>query len=320
MPTEFIDPQGSASMQFPSYDKRDLPTEEMIDLIRDAPNSPSVLIRFLEHDTLRSPSSHLHSKFPKGHRRHPSGKDCAIGHGDRERITVHLGFALQATADRLEHETRRADEAVARAEYAEVLAKERFTKTASAEKGRSKADTSAIESQTDAARYKLQLENSESALKRLQAHITQLEKRCAEAECSASKARSETRELQTALSSLEARRNGWEEGVKIGMMKWLGEEKNKLWNAGYAESIREAKASAMKEGIRIGRREGLHEGREQGRNEERRNALETFDKFLAEEMDGNGHLSDWTRRWAASVYHPDTEDGVDTGIPDQLIG
>ncbi|KAK0195477.1 hypothetical protein F5146DRAFT_1025784 [Armillaria mellea] len=284
-----------------------LPAEGMIDLIRDVNNSPSVLIRFLERDSLRSPSSSPVHKSPKGHRKHPSGTDSrAVGHGDRERITAHLESILQATTDRLEHETRRAEEAIARAEYAEVLVKEWFTKAASGEKGRSEAETSAIESEHNAARYKLQLENTKSALKRLQADAAQLEKRCAEAERSAVKATAEARESQTALNSLEAERKGWEEGVKIGMMKRVGKEKDKLWKAGYAEGIKEGKASRMKEGIRIGRREGLREGlregREQGRYEERRNALEVFDKFLAEETDGR--QSDWTRRWAASVYHP----------------
>lgn len=278
-----------------------LPTEGIIDLIRDVRNSPSVLIRFLERDSLRSPPSPVH-KSPKGHRQHPSDTSSrAVGHGDRERITAHLESILQATTDRLEHETRRAEEAMARAEYAEVLVKEWFTKAASAEKGRSEADTSAIESEHNAARYKLQLKNTESALKRLQADAVQLEKRCAEAERSAVKARSEARESQTALNSVEVKRKGWEEGVKIGMMKRLGKEKDKVWNAGYAKGIKEGKASGTKEGIRMGRREGLHEGREQGRNEERRNALEAFDKFLAEETDGR--QGDWTRRWAASVYH-----------------
>ncbi|KAG7441495.1 uncharacterized protein BT62DRAFT_923275 [Guyanagaster necrorhizus] len=98
------------------------------------------------------------------------------------------------------------------------------------------------------------------------------------------KTESEAHELQTALQSLEARGKGWEKGVKIGMMKSFNErEKKKPWNAGYAEGFKQTKASAMKEGIRIGRREG----REQGRNEERGDALEAFDKFLAEEMDGS---------------------------------
>ncbi|KAK0461199.1 uncharacterized protein EV420DRAFT_1478011 [Desarmillaria tabescens] len=302
MPTELVDSQRSASMQtselrqkrtceVPDKGVGSLPTEEMIKLIRDATNSPSVLIRFLERDTLRSPSSHLYSKPPKGHRKHPSGTDLsAVGYGDRERITAHLGFILQATADCLKHETCRADEAVARAEYAEVLAKEWFAKTGFSGEGSKRSG----------------YECNRVTKRRCKVHIAQLEKRCAEAERSASKARSEARELKTALSSLEARRKGWEEGVKIGMMKRLGEEQNKLWSAGYAEGFKEAKASAMKEGIRIGRREGLHEGREQGRNEERRSALEAFDKFLAEEMNGYGHWDDWTRRWAASVYHPDT--------------
>ncbi|KAK0485864.1 hypothetical protein IW261DRAFT_1662438 [Armillaria novae-zelandiae] len=302
MPTALVDPQTYTSKQFPSYSKRDLPTDGMIDLIRDVNGSPTVLIQFLERDSLRSlPSSPVH-KSPKGHRKHHSGTGSrAAGHGDRERITAHLESILQATTDRLEHETRRAEEAIARAEYAEVLVKEWFTKAASAEKGRSEADTSAIESEHSAARYRLQLENTESALKRLQADAAQLEKRCAEAERSAVKARSEACELQTALNSLEAKRKGWEEGVKTGITKRLGKEKDKLWNAGYAEGIKEGKSSGMKVGVRIGRREGLHEGREQGRNEERRNALEAFDMFLAEETDGR--QGDWTRRWAASVYH-----------------
>ncbi|KAG7441491.1 uncharacterized protein BT62DRAFT_480260 [Guyanagaster necrorhizus] len=84
------------------------------------------------------------------------------------------------------------------------------------------------------------------------------------------------------------------------------------------------KAPAMKEGIRIGRHEGLREGREQGRDKERRDALDAFDKFLAEEMDGSevyllmkievprlmfnihDQQSDRTRRWTASIYHPDS--------------
>ncbi|KAF8919765.1 hypothetical protein CPB85DRAFT_1429254 [Mucidula mucida] len=309
MPTaNDAEPDYTGALTTPSCYNGDLPAENLIQQLREAAESPT---RTLQQRHLTSspppPPSKSRSKSRSPRRR--SGHKQSIEHIYRggEWETASLKHLLRSTGDRLEHEVRRADEAIARAEYAQLQADQTFDRYTAAHQACNDMELRARHAENEVATCRRQLELSEDRVRQLEDRCTDLEGEREEASQRTSTLKKEVRDLQLSVRSHEARDKGWEEGVKIGMMKRLNEERQKLWNAGYAEGSKVARSSAMKEGIRIGRREGLMEGREQGRNEERRNALEAFQVFLNEEMDGTDEWrSEWTRRWTESVYHADS--------------
>ncbi|KIY67179.1 hypothetical protein CYLTODRAFT_397668 [Cylindrobasidium torrendii FP15055 ss-10] len=232
--------------------------------------------------TLSPPSGTTHRRPSTSRQRSSSRLDLI----DNERIKT----SLQEATDRVQYEVRRAEEAVNRAEYSEhqasqyVATKQALNETESRLRGQ--------ELEASSARRQLDI---------LQERLNQMQERCGEMEREreelldrASRTKRELRDAQLAVRSHEAREQGWEEGVKLGMMKRLNEERQKVWDAGFAEGAKTARASALKEGIKLGRKEGLEEGFEQGRNEERRNAVEAFQVFLAQEMKG-------TDEWVCSL-------------------
>jgi len=74
---------------------------------------------------------------------------------------------------------------------------------------------------------------------------------------------------------------------------------------GYEDGYGDGHKVGMREGVKKGRKEGLREGREQGRIEENRNALEAFDRFIAQDESNDGKRSLRIRRWVQSVYRAD---------------
>ena len=198
----------------------------------------------------------------------------------------NLRSLLRSTGDRLEHEVRRAEEAISRAEYAQIQVDQNFTKYIAAQNSLQDAELRAREADAQSSSYKRQLEIMRDRLDEMNQRCLHLEDERDELARRVSNTKAELRELQLTVRSQEARDQGWEEGVKLGMMKRLNEERQKILDTGFAEGTKAARASALREGIRIGRKEGLAEGREQGMNEERRNAQEAFQVFLSEEMEG----------------------------------
>lgn len=236
--------------------------------------------------------SRVHSRSPG---RRSSSRKRSIEHLTRrggEWDIVHIKDLLRTSGDRLEHETRRADEAMSRAEYAQLQADQYLQQLTTTQQTSNDLERRARHAESEAASLRRQLEASEERVRQLERNCTDLEDEREEWTQRMSNVKKELRDLELAALGHEAREKGWQEGIKIGMMKRLNEERQKLWNTGYGEGSKAARSSAVKEGIRIGRREGLEEGREQGRNEERRNALEAFQVFLSEEMDGT---DEWVR-------------------------
>lgn len=252
----------------------------------------------------------------------------SIALAEEERHSERLKDVLDTTSDRLEYEVQRADEATARAEYAEVRAKDCFTKLSLTESARDTAERELSRSREDEARYRVQVVELQAALKRLQDDFAQLRDQKMEAEVKAERASEAAREAQTALLSSQAMEAGRQEGFQVGMLKQLNEEKDQMCDEAYADGYEDGKHAGFAAGVKAGRKEGLRDGREQGRREERQNSLRAFDKFVNEEMDeadsdgtvctcpqcimSKSHTQDlmqrseWTRRWAESVYHQTT--------------
>jgi hypothetical protein len=210
---------------------------------------------------------------------------------EEERQTSHLKDVLRSTADQLEYEIRRADDAVGRADYAEMRAKEAFTRVVAAESALHNSEVDSVRLEEELRRYQSQSQAMERELRRLRTDAVRLEKRRGEAERSAAKARDATRQYRMDLKECQVR----EEGQHIDMQKWFDEGREQGWKAGHAEGFEEGRFGGFEEGrfggfeegVSVGRKEGLREGREQGRYEERRNALDAFDRYLDEEIDDN---------------------------------
>ncbi|EGO00008.1 hypothetical protein SERLA73DRAFT_52686 [Serpula lacrymans var. lacrymans S7.3] len=216
---------------------------------------------------------------------------------EEERQAQHLKSVLRATADRLEHEIRRADKAVSRAEYAEMRAREMTTRVTSAESGKQTAELDATRAKEEAKRYQLQCESLERQLKRMQADASSLQKLKVEADESASRARDTARKFQVELKNLQEREEGREESRRFGMHKWFKSGRAEGFDAGHLEGFEEGREEGFEEGrevgfdegLKAGRKEGFNDGWEQGLQDEREHALKAFDKFLVAEFNEEPH-------------------------------
>lgn len=242
---------------------------------------------------------------------------------DEERQVNRLKSLLRSTGDRLEYEIRRADDATTRAEYAETRAKEVCARLGISEASRSRSEMEATKSNDEARLYRLRLESAEHEMGRLRSDIEHLQKRRKEAEELVSKTNDAARGFQVALDDYKAREREREDVAQIELDTWFSQGKEDGWDAGHAEGLEEGRSEGFKHGLKIGKKEGFDEGLKIGRKEERQNALQAFDRFLADEMDDDEDLSvsvisvikcmapltefelqpqERTRKWAESIY------------------
>ncbi|RDB25464.1 hypothetical protein Hypma_007824 [Hypsizygus marmoreus] len=298
MPVENTAPQSNSQfLEVPEPQNQGL---DVVAKLREVTSSPSPLTRLLQDPSLESSrskhrSGRRNSRSPHRERRSPSLMTLALV--EEERQGNHLKALLRNATDRLEYEIRRADEAEARAIYAESREKEVSTKLIAAESIRRQMESDLERSNAENRRYQMQLENGDREQKRLKANLLQAEKLVDELEEANSKAKESSRYYQNLLLEHRAHEEGREEGRQIAMQRCFEDGRDEGWVAGNDEGFEEGRKAGFEDGRRTGRKEGLREGREQGRIEglregreqgrieERRNALEAFDRFLNEEMD-----------------------------------
>ncbi|KAF8893959.1 hypothetical protein BD779DRAFT_1435577 [Infundibulicybe gibba] len=264
--------------------------------VREVTNSPSPLAQLLEDPTAFQTSSK--SKAKRDHRnssrsrsRDRSASIIGLALVEEERQANNLKSILRSTTTRLEFEIRRAEDMASRAEYAEMRALDATTKLMSAESARQQAELTGSRLGEEVRRYQTQLANLERELGRLKSDVHRLEQHNREVSDQAEEARDKSQKHHIALQEYEAREEGREQARKFAMNRCFDDGWEEGWSVGHSEGYKEGKRDGHKEGVKIGRREGLAEGRERGRNEERRNALEAFDRFLDEEMDGDENVS-----------------------------
>jgi hypothetical protein len=267
---------------------------DVIERVREAITSPTPLTQLLQDpEVIQTLAGSKHKKNRGGHsgsphREHRSSPSImSLVLVEEERQACHLKDVLRSTGDRLEYEIRRADDAVGRAEYAEMRAKDVFTRVAAMEAALHNAEVQSVRSGEELRKYQMQSQVMERELRRVQADVVRLEKQKAEAEKSAGKARDATRQYQMILREYQAR----EEGQHMGVQKWFDQGRDQGWEEGHPEGFEEGKISGFEEGIRVGRKEGLRAGKERGRYEERRNALDAFDRYLDEEIGADEEVS-----------------------------
>jgi hypothetical protein len=210
---------------------------------------------------------------------------------ESERQAAHLRSLLRVVGDRLSSEMHRAAEAQRRAQQAEAREASTIARLTAVEAAQHQAEHDALKWKEDSKRCEQAMESAERQVRCAKADMRTLERQRYEAKEEASRNREEATRHQFALKDYQAREEGREQGHRLAIQKWFDEGKDEGWEAGheegYEEGYGEGRSRGYNEGFKAGRNQGFQSGREQGREEERQNALDAFDKFLAEEM--NGH-------------------------------
>jgi chromosome segregation ATPase len=210
---------------------------------------------------------------------------------ESERQAAHLRSLLRVAGDKLSTEMHHAAQAQRHAQQAGARETDTLARLTAAEAARHQAERDALKWKEDFERCEQAVESAERELRRAKADMRTLERQRYEAEEEASRNRDEAMKHQFALRDHQAREEGKEQGHRLAIQKWFDEGKDEGWEVGHEEGHEEGFAEGRnrgyKEGFKAGRDQGFQSGREHGQEEERRNALDAFDKFLAEEMHGH---------------------------------
>ncbi|KAF8161185.1 hypothetical protein B0H34DRAFT_699808 [Crassisporium funariophilum] len=283
---------------------------DMLAQVREATDSPSPLIRILQDPHILPTRSNNNVKKERRrpsrspHREHKSDVVIALALAEEERQANHLKALLRSSADRLEYEIRRADEATARADFSERREREAVARATSAEAAKEEKRTESIQAEKDTRSYQVQLEVAQREVRRLQMDMQGIQREMEELQESEGRTQSALQKYQVALHEHQIEMRRRDVQTQEFLNNWFKEGKEEGYDEGYEVGLKDGRRAGVKEGLKKGRKEGIEEGREQGRNEERRSALEAFDKFLSEETN-DGERSERTRRWAQSVYNPE---------------
>ncbi|KAF9012417.1 hypothetical protein BDQ17DRAFT_700787 [Cyathus striatus] len=310
MPNWFCQPARSSCITFQAAHDPEpettYPDYNMLAQVIEATNSPSPLSRILQDPALSIPrprrkKSERSSRSPR--REHRSPLVVAMTLLEEERQANHLKALLRQACERIEQEMLKTDQALSRADSAETRALEATLKVTTLENAKRHAEGESMRRDCQVKEYEIRLDSLQKELRRAQDDIRKLEQQKRNAESSAERAKDSMTNLEMRLRDLKALEEGREEGRRLNIQRVFHDAHNEGWNEGYEQGYGEGKRDGKEQGLRRGRKEGLKEGKEQGRNEERRNALEAFDRFLTEEM---GSYNDSSRRWAQSIYHPNS--------------
>ncbi|KJA29032.1 hypothetical protein HYPSUDRAFT_128758 [Hypholoma sublateritium FD-334 SS-4] len=278
--------------------------------MRDATYSPSPLLNILHDPTLLSAGSTENlrgsrrpSRSPGRRREHRTPIVAAAALAEEERQANHLKSLLRISGDRLEYEMRRADEAVARADSAERQEREALRRARAAEVENERIQAESVRLERDMRNYQMQLEVSQREARRFQDDILPIEQEMEEVQLSEARAQESIRKYQATLREYERQMKERASQMKVALERWYESGRESGYEEGYDQGHQDGRRVGLKEGRKLGRKEGVIEGREQGHNEERRNAVEAFEKFLAEDTDEP--RTERTRRWARTMYMAD---------------
>jgi len=224
---------------------------------------------------------------------------------EEERQVNHLRALLRTTAERLEDERVRANQAENRADFNESRVRELQMKLSNSEATKHSADLETERARDDSHRVKIQMELLEREVQRLRNSLSNMTKKKDDAEREASNAHDTARKAEQRLREYEAEQEGRDEGRRLASKKNYDAGWRECWavaheegrtrgfeeghEEGYAKGRSEAKLNSYEEGRKKGKLEGYHEGIERGMREERDRALEEFDRFLEEEVSASAH-------------------------------
>ncbi|KDR75796.1 hypothetical protein GALMADRAFT_226445 [Galerina marginata CBS 339.88] len=295
------------------------PNIDLVAQVREATYSPSPLIRILQDPSILPTESADNGKKERRRpsrsprrREHRSPMVAAIAIAEEERQAKHLKALLRSSGDRLEHEMRRADDATARAEWAERREREALERTKAAEAAKQEMHIESMRLERDIRNYQLQLEAAQIETRRLQDDLADARREVEELDRAEAKAQQSLHKYRVAMHDSETQMQ--ERTAEIYRMadNYYEDGREDGYDEGYDKGYEDGRKTGVREGVKKGRNEGVKEGREQGRQEERRNALEAFDKFLAQ--DNDDHHSEKTRRWAQSIYRAEVDSGYSESL------
>lgn len=177
-------------------------TEEAVAGLAGTPSS------FSSHAAGHDPVFHEHNDFPhfrKGHRSHPRDSSASS--------SKKLSSLLMLTSERLDKETRRANDAERRAMEAIALAR-------TTNEAKLIAQRDATRANEELRLYKMQYENAQREIFKAQETIDQIEAERQDAEAAAARARSTARKLKEQnliiVAREEGRLVGYQEGLATG--------------------------------------------------------------------------------------------------------
>ena len=224
---------------------------------------------------------------------------------EEERQVNHLRALLRTTAERLEDERVRANQAENRADFNESRVRELQMKLSNSEAAKHSADLETERARDESHRLKMQMDMMEREVQRLRNSLSNMTKKKDEAEREASDAQGTARKAEQRLREYEAEQEGRDEGRRLASKKHYDAGWRECWpvaheegrtrgyeeghEEGHSKGRSEAKLTFYEEGRKKGKLEGYQEGIERGTREERDRALQEFDRFLEEEISGSVH-------------------------------
>ena len=224
---------------------------------------------------------------------------------EEERQVNHLRALLRTTAERLEDERVRANQAENRADFNESRVRELQMKLTNSEATKHSADLETERARDESHRLKMQMEMLEREVQRLRNSLSNMTKRKDDAEREASDAHDASRKAEQRLREYEAEQEGRDEGRRLASKKNYDNGWRECWpvahedgrtqgyeeghGEGFTKGRADAKLTFYEEGRKKGKLEGYQEGLERGTREERDRALQEFDKFLEEEVSASVH-------------------------------
>jgi len=237
---------------------------------------------------------------------------------EEERQVNHLRALLRTTAERLEDERVRANQAENRADFNESRVRELQMKLTNSEATKHSVELETERARDEAHRIKMQMDMMEREVQRLRNSLNNMTKKKDEAEREASDAQGTARKAEQRLREYEAEQEGRDEGRRLASKKNYDAGWRECWpvahedgrvqgygeghEEGHAKGRSEAKLTYYEEGRKKGKLEGYQEGLERGTKEERDRALEEFDRFLEEEIPASVHeRHDRVQRWVSSL-------------------
>jgi hypothetical protein len=293
---------------------------DLVSQVHEAAYSPSPLVGLLQDPYVarsltrrsRSRSSRRPSTSatgPERGRREDKENDSmsvlTVVLAEEERQVNHLRGLLRTTADRLEDERVRANQAENRADFNESRVRELQMKLTNSDAGKHSAELETERARDESHRLKMQMDTIEREVQRLRSSLNNMTKRKDEAEMEASEARDAARKAEQRLREYEAEQEGRDEGRRLASKKNYDAGWRECWpvaheegrtqgyqeghGEGCAKGRSEAKLTFYEEGRKKGKLEGYQEGIERGTREERDRALQEFDRFLEEEVSGSVH-------------------------------
>lgn len=292
---------------------------DFVSQLHEAAYSPSPLVGLLQDPYVVRSLTRRRSRSRSSRRPSTSGPDrgrredkendsmnvLTVVLAEEERQVNHLRALLRTTAERLEDERVRANQAENRADFNESRVRELQMKLTNSEATKHSADLETERARDESHRLKMQMDMQERELQRLRNSLGNMTKRKDDAERDASEAHDTARKVEQRLREYEAEQEGRDEGRRLASKKNYDAGWRECWpvaheegrtqgyehghEEGFTKGRADAKLTFYEEGRKKGKLEGFQEGLDKGMREERDRALEEFDKFLEAEVSASVH-------------------------------